>query len=95
MAARFDQETPMDRPSPIWKLVAIVVLALGALLVVFGMNLMPTQETAIAKGSIAPWRMTWGMIWATVAMTIVLAGYLFTAGRGKDVSPAPDPKLKT
>ena len=85
----------MDRPSPIWKLVAIVVLALGALLVVFGMNLMPTQETAIAKGSIAPWRMTWGMIWSTVAMTIVLAGYLFTAGRGKDASPAPDPKLKT
>ena len=64
--------------SQVWKLVAIVVLAMGALLVVFGMNLMPTQEVAISKGSIAPWRLTWGMIWATVAMTVVLAGYLFT-----------------
>lgn len=68
----------MKNPSPVWKLVAIVVLALGALLVVFGLNLMPTQETAIAKGSIAPWRLTWGMIWITVLMTVVLAGYLFT-----------------
>jgi hypothetical protein len=66
--------------SPVWKLVAVIVLALGALLVVFGMNLMPTQETAIAKGSIAPWRLTWGMIWVTVLMTVVLAGYLFTVG---------------
>jgi hypothetical protein len=66
--------------SPLWKLVAIVVLALGALLIVFGMNLMPTQATAIAKGSIAPWRLTWGMILLTVAMTVVLAGYLFTVG---------------
>jgi len=66
--------------SPVWKLVAIVVLALGALLIVFGMNLMPTQATAIAKGSIAPWRLTWGMIWVTVLMTVVLAGYLFTVG---------------
>ena len=77
MARPFDQESLLKNPS-LWKLLAIVVLALGALLVVFGMNLMPTQETAIAKGSIAPWRLTWGMIWATVAMTIVLAGYLFT-----------------
>jgi len=68
----------LKNPSPVWKLVAIVVLALGALLVVFGLNLMPTQETAIAKGSIAPWRLTWGMIWITVLMTVVLAGYLFT-----------------
>jgi hypothetical protein len=66
--------------SPVWKLVAIVVLALVALLIVFGMNLMPTQATAIAKGSIAPWRLTWGMILLTVAMTVVLAGYLFTVG---------------
>lgn len=66
--------------SPVWKVVALVVLALGALLVVFGMNLMPSQETAIAKGSIAPWRLTWGMIWITVVMTVILAGYLFTVG---------------
>jgi hypothetical protein len=81
MPAEFDQENPyMDR-SPIWKLVAVVVLALGALLIVFGLNLMPPKEVAIAKGSIAPWRMTWGMIWCTVAMTVVLAGFLLSSGR--------------
>ena len=70
--------------SPLWKVVAVVVLALGALLVVFGMNLMPTQEVAISKGSIAPWRMTWGMIWLTVLMAVVLASFLFgVVGRGK------------
>jgi len=69
--------------SPLWKVVAVVVLALGALLVVFGMNLMPTQEVAISKGSIAPWRMTWGMIWLTVLMAVVLASFLFGVGRGK------------
>lgn len=76
--------------SPVWKVVAVVVLALGALLVVFGMNLMPTSETAIAKGSIAPWRLTWGMIWLTVVMTVVLAGYLFTVGgKGSKTSEPP------
>lgn len=69
--------------SPVWKLVAVVVLALGALLVVFGLNLMPTQEQAIAKGSIAPWRMTWGMIWITVLMTVVLASFLFRVGNSR------------
>lgn len=82
MARPFDQETLLKNAA-VWKLVALVVLGLGAMLVVFGMNLMPTQETAIAKGSIAPWRLTWGMIWCTVAMTIVLAGYLFTVGGKK------------
>lgn len=77
MARPFAQETPLKNAA-LWKVVALVVLGLGALLVVFGMNLMPTQETAIAKGSIAPWRLTWGMIWITVLMTVVLAGYLFT-----------------
>ena len=83
----------MGRPSPIWKLVAIVVLALGALLVVFGLNLMPTQAVAIEKGSIAPWRMTWAMIWMTVVMTVVLAGFLFTVGREKGA--VQNSKLKT
>jgi hypothetical protein len=77
MARPFDLETLLKNAA-LWKVVAVVVLGLGALLVVFGMNLMPTQETAIAKGSIAPWRLTWGMIWITVLMTVVLAGYLFT-----------------
>jgi hypothetical protein len=65
----------------LWKLIAIIVLGLGALLVGFGLNLMPTQEVAMSRGSIAPWRMTWGMIWITVAMTVVLAWFLFTVGK--------------
>jgi hypothetical protein len=67
--------------SGLWKFIGVVVLGLGALLVVFGLNLMPPQQVAIERGSIAPWRMTWGMIWITVAMTIVLAWFLFTVGK--------------
>ena len=67
--------------SGLWKFIGVVVLGLGALLVVFGLNLMPPQQVAIERGSIAPWRMTWGMIWITVAMTVVLAGFLFSLGR--------------
>ena len=67
----------MNRSS-MWKVVAVVVLVLGASLVVFGMNLMPTRAAAEAKGTFAPWLLTWGMIWLTVVMTVVLAKFLFS-----------------
>ena len=67
----------------VWILVAIVLLALGAAGVLFGLNLLPARETAAAKGTFAPWLGTWLMIWATVAMTVVLAGFLFKTGMGK------------
>jgi hypothetical protein len=89
-----DSMETLMKPSPVWKLVGVVVLALGALLVIFGLNLMPTQEVAITKGSIAPWRMTWAMIWTTVLMTVVLAGFLFSAG-GEKSAAVHNSKLKT
>jgi len=67
----------------VWIVAAVVVLLLGAAGVVFGFNLLPTREAAEAKGTFAPWLGTWIMIWATVAMSLVLAGFLFSTGMKK------------
>ena len=56
---------------------------LGAAGVLFGWNLLPAREAADAKGTYAPWLGTWILIWAVVAMTVTLAGYLFAVGTGK------------
>jgi hypothetical protein len=68
----------------VWMVVGLLVLALGAVGVIFGMNLLPTGEAAEAKGTYAPWLGTWIMIWCTAAMTVILAGYLFSTAMGKN-----------
>jgi hypothetical protein len=67
----------------VWILVAVVVLGLGATGVLFGMNLLPTGEAAEAKGTWAPWLGTWILIWVVLAMSVTLAGFLFSVGTGK------------
>jgi hypothetical protein len=67
----------------VWMVAAVVVLALGAAGVMFGWNLLPAREAAIAKGTYAPWLGTWIMIWTTALMTVVLAGFLFSTGMKK------------
>ena len=66
----------------VWSVAAVVVLGLGAAGVLFGLNLLPAREVAQAKGTLAPWLGTWLMIWATVAMTVVLAGFLVSTAMG-------------
>ena len=66
-----------------WIVVAVLVLMLGAAGVLFGWNLLPDRAAAEAKGTYAPWLGTWIMIWAVVAMTLTLAGYLLAVGTGK------------
>jgi hypothetical protein len=66
----------MNRNGGVWFLAAIVVFGLAVLSVVFGLHLVPTRETASAKGTIVPWYLVWGMIWATTAMSVFLAGFL-------------------
>ena len=66
-----------------WIVVAILVLALGLVGVVFGWNLLPTGETAQAKGTYGPWLGTWIMIWIVAGMAVTLAGFLFAVGTGK------------
>jgi hypothetical protein len=66
----------MNRNGGVWFLGAIVVFGLAVLAVVFGLHLVPSRETALAKGTVVPWYLVWGMIWATAAMAVFLAGFL-------------------
>jgi hypothetical protein len=67
-----------------WILLGIAVLALSALTLVFGVNMLPASESMQGKlGTIAPLIITWGMIWISVAMGVVLAIYVFAYGLGK------------
>jgi hypothetical protein len=66
----------MNRNGGVWFLGAIVVFGLAVLAVVFGLHLVPARETALAKGTIVPWYLVWGMICATAAMAVFLAGFL-------------------
>ena len=74
----------MNQGSLGWILLGIVVLGLSALALVFGVNMLPTTATMQGRlGTIAPLIITWGMIWITVAMGVVLAIYVFAYGMGK------------
>lgn len=67
-----------------WIVGAVLVLALGASSIVFAVNLMPTGAVLQEKlGTLAPWILTWAMIWMTVAASVVLAGFLFATGMRK------------
>jgi hypothetical protein len=74
----------MNQGSLGWILLGIAVLGLSALALVFGVNMLPPTENMQSKlGTIAPLIITWGMIWITVAMGVVLAIYVFAYGLGK------------
>jgi hypothetical protein len=73
----------------LWIVAAVVVLALGATGVLFGVNLLPAREAAEAKGTYAPWLGTWIMIWSVVAMTVVLAGFLLATAFGRRTQRTP------
>jgi hypothetical protein len=76
-AAIILRENPtMNRNGGVWFLGAIVVFGLAVLAVVFGLHLVPSRETALAKGTVVPWYLVWGMICATAAMAVFLAGFL-------------------
>lgn len=66
----------MNRNGGVWFLGAIVVFGLAVLAVVFGLHLVPSRGTALAKGTIVPWYLVWGMICITAAMAVFLAGFL-------------------
>jgi hypothetical protein len=88
-AAIILRENPsMNRNGGAWFVAAIVVFGLAVLAVVFGLHLVPSRETALAKGTIVPWYLVWGMIAATAAMAVFLAGFLastaFNAGKRSD-----------
>jgi hypothetical protein len=70
----------MKRNAPVWILSAVAMLGVAALTYWFGYVLLPPRATAQTVGTIVPWYLTWGMIWMTVAISVIIAGNLFAVG---------------
>ena len=67
----------------VWIVAALVVLALGVVNVLLGMNLVPTLAVAQEKGTVAGWWLLWIVIGLVEVSAIALAGFLLAAGLGK------------
>src|SRR5687768_4096457 len=84
----------MNRNTIAWIAGAIAVLGVGAITVWLGRTLMPTRTTAETVGTIVPWFLTWGMIWMTMLIAVILAVNLFAVGlndgRAYDMPVSPD-----
>jgi len=67
----------------VWIVAGLVVLALGVVNVLLGMNLVPTLAVAQEKGTVAGWWLLWIVIGLVELSAIALAGFLIAAGLGK------------
>jgi hypothetical protein len=67
----------------VWIVLGVVVIAIGLLNIVLGMNLVPTMSIAREKGVIAGWWLIWLMIVVTAASAGALGAFLIRAGLGK------------
>jgi len=67
----------------VWIVAGIVVLALGLVNILLGMNLVPTMAVAQEKGTIAGWWLLWIVIGVVVVSAVALGGFLIAAGLGK------------
>jgi hypothetical protein len=67
----------------VWLVAGLVVIALGLLNVVLGMNLVPTMSVATERGTIAGWWLIWVVISLVVISAVSLGGFLVAAGLGK------------
>jgi len=67
----------------VWIVAGIVVLALGLVNILLGMNLVPTMTVAQEKGTIAGWWLLWIVIGVVVVSAVALGGFLIAAGLGK------------
>lgn len=66
-----------------WIIGALAVIALMGVCIMVGMTLLPPMAEAAKKGTLVPWIVTWGMIWVTTAMGVVIAGYMVGIGLDK------------
>jgi hypothetical protein len=84
----------MNRNTLVWILGGIASLIVGAITVMLGQALMPTRTTAVTVGTIVPWFITWGMIWMTALVGVIMAINLFAIGlssrHGYSVPVPPD-----
>ena len=60
--------------------VSIVVFALAVATYLLGVGFLPTFPEAVEKGTVAPYRIVWGMIWLVVACTVTLGVTLLRHG---------------
>jgi hypothetical protein len=67
----------------VWIVAGIVVLALGALNIVLGLNLVPTKAIAEQRGTGPGWWLIWSVISLIVISAVALGGFLLAAGLGK------------
>jgi hypothetical protein len=75
------------RSNPIvWMLSAVAMLGVAALTYWFGYVLLPSKATAQTVGTIVPWYLTWGLIWMTVVISVIIASTLFRVGLGSSSS---------
>jgi threonine/homoserine/homoserine lactone efflux protein len=66
-----------------WIVAGIVVIALGILNVILGMNLVPTIAVATERGTAPGWWLIWSVIALTVVCALALGAFLLAAGLGK------------
>ena len=71
------------RNPAVWKLAAILVVAIVLLNVTLGVNLLPSPSEASEKGTYAALMITWAMIAVCVGSGLALAAFLFTAKRAR------------
>jgi len=62
-----------------WKIAALVVLAIVLVNVTLGLNLLPGPSEAREKGTFAALLITWGMVLISAGSGLALAGFLLTA----------------
>jgi hypothetical protein len=67
----------------VWIVAGIIVIALGVLNVVLGMNLVPSKAIAQERGTGPGWWLIWSVISLTVICAVSLGGFLLAAGLGK------------
>lgn len=74
----------MNRDAVGWIAGAVVSLGLAAFTLILGRNLLPASAVMQSKlNTVAPLIITWGMIWITVIIAVVLAGSLLATGLSK------------
>jgi hypothetical protein len=66
-----------------WLLSALLTLGVAAVSWKIGATLMPPMSEAQRKGTLIPWVLTWGMVWETIALAVLVAGFLVVTGLSK------------
>jgi hypothetical protein len=74
------ERRPMSRFAVPAIIVSIIVFALAVVGYLLGVGFLPTMAESVEKGTVAPYRIVWGMIWIVEACTIALGVSLLRHG---------------